>query len=667
MIQQKNKIPVQAFDPFFSRLLILTLWLALAGTAFAQGSPNIIWQQRGDSDRINSVIFTPSGNTLISGSSDRLINFWQASDGTLLRTLNIGAPSRHESSIESLAISPNGQTLAAGTFNYIQLFDLPTGAERKIPASSTWIVGVAISPDGQYVVSASFDHTVKIFRIWDGALIRNLTGHGEIVRAVAFSPDGSLLASCSDDRTIRLWRTADWALVRVISSPNGHTDDLFSLAFSPDGTTVASGSYDHTAKVWNVADGSLKYTFGGSGNVYGVAYTPNGAWLALTDGEGGHIKAFRLSDGAQVRSYDVNNAQCLAFSSAGVLGYGITDQTVFAATLSGAAAQPSPASQGFALQQNIFGDGGIQANPPPNAAGGTYLPGTAVSLTAVPGNSGFIRWDGAANSTARTISISMDSDKTISAQFAPSFTTIYWQNYNGQLAVWNMNGTGLANSTTLNQRIAGGWRMAGQADFNGDGQVDFLWQHDDGRLAVWFMDGTTFAGSVLLRNGERIPYGWRLVGLSDFNNDGSVDFLWQHNDGRLAVWFMDGINFNSSILLRGGARIPAGWHVKAMGDFNNDGQKDILWQQDNGRIAVWYMNGTDLVNSAYLFGGRSVSSIWQIAGVNDFDGDGHIDILWQHANGPSIIWFMNNTDVLGNVFLAAGQSVPSNWRIVGPK
>jgi hypothetical protein len=103
------------------------------------------------------------------------------------------------------------------------------------------------------------------------------------------------------------------------------------------------------------------------------------------------------------------------------------------------------------------------------------------------------------------------------------------------------------------------------------------------------------------------------------------------------------------------------------GDFNGDGNTDILWRNySTGENAVWLMNGTTELNSVYL---RTIPTNlnWDIVGTGDFNGDGNTDILWRnYSTGENAIWLMNGTTELNSVFL---RTIPTNlnWDIVGPK
>ena len=76
-----------------------------------------------------------------------------------------------------------------------------------------------------------------------------------------------------------------------------------------------------------------------------------------------------------------------------------------------------------------------------------------------------------------------------------------------------MNGTNLVQGVLLNPATPGkaGWRVATTLDLNGDGKTDLLFQHDDGTVAVWLMDGINLISGHLL-NPENPGAGWRIAG-----------------------------------------------------------------------------------------------------------------------------------------------------------
>jgi WD40 repeat protein len=118
----------------------------------------------------------------------------------------------------------------------------------------------AYSPNGDFIVLGSFDRTIKVWRVSDGALIRTLTGHIDYIHCVALSPDGTLIASGGRDRTVRVWRVSDGTLVRTLT---GHTGNVNSVVFSPTGNLLVSGSDDRTIRVWSVSNGELIRTLTG--------------------------------------------------------------------------------------------------------------------------------------------------------------------------------------------------------------------------------------------------------------------------------------------------------------------------------------------------------------------------------------------------------------------
>jgi WD40 repeat protein len=89
-------------------------------------------------------------------------------------------------------------------------------------------------------------------RLWNprsGELLRTLTGHSGEVKSVAISPDGQTLVSGSADKTIKIWRLDTGELLQTLTD---HSGAVNSVALSPDGQLLASGSSDKTVKIWQV-------------------------------------------------------------------------------------------------------------------------------------------------------------------------------------------------------------------------------------------------------------------------------------------------------------------------------------------------------------------------------------------------------------------------------
>ncbi len=99
------------------------------------------------------------------------------------------------------------------------------------------------------------------------------------MRTVAISPDGQTVVSGSWDQTVKIW---DWVTGRLKATLTAHSDRVGSVAITPDGQTIISGGADGTIKVWDLTTQSLKTTINGySSAVYSVTISSNGQTVAL--------------------------------------------------------------------------------------------------------------------------------------------------------------------------------------------------------------------------------------------------------------------------------------------------------------------------------------------------------------------------------------------------
>jgi WD40 repeat protein len=125
-------------------------------------------------------------------------------------------------------------------------------AVASLAGHTNEVRSVAFSPDGQHIVSGSWDNLVKVWSVSGAKEVASLAGHTNVVCSVAFSPDGQHIVSGSADNLVKVWSLSGG---KEVASLAGHAGSVCSVAFSPDGQHIVSGSSDNLVKVWSVSGG----------------------------------------------------------------------------------------------------------------------------------------------------------------------------------------------------------------------------------------------------------------------------------------------------------------------------------------------------------------------------------------------------------------------------
>jgi WD40 repeat protein len=180
---------------------------------------------------VNCVAFSPDGACLATAGSDGIVQVWDGETGKVRFSLP-----KHPEPVQALAFSPDGQTLAeaCGLFAMrpqITLWDMKACQEAAAPR------GYAGLLDGLAFL-ATRPHGLR----------SELRGHSGSIYGLAFTPEGKRLASASMDRTVKVW---DVAQREELLTLVGHQGRVNSVAFSADGQRLVSAGHDKTARVWD--------------------------------------------------------------------------------------------------------------------------------------------------------------------------------------------------------------------------------------------------------------------------------------------------------------------------------------------------------------------------------------------------------------------------------
>jgi len=251
------------------------------------------------------VAFSPDGSRLALGTVDGAVRFWDVLTGQETSTWrNVSG-----SGGGILAFSPDGQHLAVSIGQYVHIRAVADGRlEHALQGHYMPLEGLAYSPDGRRLATASWDNTAKLWDTDSGREILTFRGHTDVVRGIAFSPDGRFLATGSYDLTVRVWDATGategaGGLLRTIPTVNDRSDYVFTLTHPschPDGRRVAVKSKDGSVRVWDVVAAKEVAVFRLHDLIiWATAFSPDGSRLTAGDVHG-DVKVWDVATGQEL-------------------------------------------------------------------------------------------------------------------------------------------------------------------------------------------------------------------------------------------------------------------------------------------------------------------------------------------------------------------------------
>lgn len=249
---------------------------------------------------VESMAYSPDGKTLATGSFQEL-TLWDVEKGTPKARVG-GFADR----VVAVAYSPDGSKFATGggaptEDGEVKLFDAagkPLGELKN--AHSDTVFGVCFSPDSKLLATGGADKFVKVFEVASGKLAKSFEGHTNHVLDVGWTADGKKLVSCGadSDKMVKVW---DYEKGEKVRDVNAHKNQTTRLAFVPKTATFVTCGGDGGSALWNADNGGSQRKFDGAKDfLYAVAVSTDGK-LVAHGGEEGIVRLFNGENGQLIK------------------------------------------------------------------------------------------------------------------------------------------------------------------------------------------------------------------------------------------------------------------------------------------------------------------------------------------------------------------------------
>jgi WD40 repeat protein len=250
--------------------------IALFSFGYAFGQEVKLGLPVGHSASVRSAIFSPDGKTVLTTSSDNTAKVWDRSNGSILLNLT-----DHKNRVTIGMYSPDGSLILTGSDDgTVKIWDSNNGKLLEtLVGHQDGVYSVDFSPQGKHIVSSSMT-SVFIWEISTGKLVRTLN-HSELLKSAIFSPNGQYVLSYSFDNSALLWDMLTEEPIYTFQ----HKDEITGAKFSSDGSRILTTSIDGTLNIWNTSNGEPILTKKNDDKIYNSDLSPDGGTIVTYNNE----------------------------------------------------------------------------------------------------------------------------------------------------------------------------------------------------------------------------------------------------------------------------------------------------------------------------------------------------------------------------------------------